>query len=480
MNLLDAVCRPWAVIPEVYETIREVYDRHVFGEKLSKDEIASLTGKKAGEDRAKTNRVGSVAVIDVIGPMSKRMNLFHDVSGGASTELIGRDFRNALSDRMVDGIVLNIDSPGGAVDGTQELANLVFASRGGKPIATYSDGMICSAAIWIGAAADEVFIASPTVDVGSIGVRASHVDRSKWDESMGIKRTEIVAGKYKNLESPNAPLSKEGREMLQAQVDYLYEIFVGDIAKFRGVSVEKVLNDMADGRIFIGKQALDAGLVDGIESFESVISAMGRKKKKPGPGYAAAKTGRGTMDLKELKEKDPEAYAQLMAEAKATAKAETEAEVASKIAPLIASNEQMKQSMASLTDLTKAQEKRLALLDEEKQLAHADRAAARILETSKLPKKLYPKVRGMIDHNKFVKEGESFGPNTEAEKRFVEAFHAEVKDWEESLPSAGAAPLGGGLPKEEGESVSAEADRKRGQEIAREYLGTIRSDQKTG
>ena len=133
---------------------------------------------------------------------------------------------------------------------------------------------MASAAYWIGAAADAVVISSDVVQVGSIGVVATHTDVSKSEEMQGIKTTEIVAGKYKRIASQYAPLTQEGRQTIQDHLDYIYSAFVEDVAKFRGVSVDNVLSNMADGRVFIGKQSIDVGLMDGVSTIEKLIEDL--------------------------------------------------------------------------------------------------------------------------------------------------------------------------------------------------------------
>jgi hypothetical protein len=100
------------------------------------------------------------------------------------------------------------------------------------------------------------------------------MDVSKAEEMMGVKTTEIAAGKYKRIASRHAPLSKEGRQSIQDAVDYVYTAFIGDVAKHRGVSEEQVLEQMADGKVFFGRQAVDAGLVDGVSTMEELIGRL--------------------------------------------------------------------------------------------------------------------------------------------------------------------------------------------------------------
>ncbi|MGH7419803.1 MAG: S49 family peptidase [Candidatus Rokuibacteriota bacterium] len=220
-----------------------------------------------------------VAILPIEGVIAKKMNLLSKISGGASTELISRDLQAALSDPAVNQIVLKIDSPGGSVDGTQELAREVREAGAVKPIIAYADGMMASAGYWIEAAADEIYLSGNTAQVGSIGVLATHTDISGAEAAAGVKTTEITVGQYKRLTSQYQPLSDEGRDHIQDQVDQIYAEFVDDIAAFRGVAIDTVLSQMADGRVFIGRRAVKAGLADGVAAFPRLIADMARGKK---------------------------------------------------------------------------------------------------------------------------------------------------------------------------------------------------------
>jgi hypothetical protein len=116
---------------------------------------------------------------------------------------------------------------------------------------------------------------------GTDGVVTRHVDVSKREEQIGVKTTEIYAGKYKRIASDHAPLTDEGRATLQGHVDHIYSIFVNDVAAHRGVTADTVVQKMADGRLFLGRQALTAGLIDGIASLDSLIADLA-SGAKPG------------------------------------------------------------------------------------------------------------------------------------------------------------------------------------------------------
>lgn len=274
MNILDVLYQPWAIAPDRLMEIQAIYAAHLRGESIDINAVEARIGRQLQNQPQGYQVQDGAALIPLRGVMAPRMNLMSQVSGGTSTELFARDVKAALNDPAVQSIVLLVDSPGGAVGGTMAAASAVMAARGVKPIAAYSDGTMASAAYWVGSAADQVYVSSGVDQVGSIGVVASHVDVSQREQALGIKTTEIVAGKFKRIASRYGPLTESGRQSIQDQVDYLYSLFVGDVAAQRGVSADQVLSDMADGRVFIGQQAIDAGLVDGVASLDSVISEL--------------------------------------------------------------------------------------------------------------------------------------------------------------------------------------------------------------
>lgn len=274
MKLLDILTAPWAIEPGKLLEIQAIYLAHARGEKADLAAIEARLGRPlANEPKPYTIDQG-VAILPVEGVIAKRANMFMDISGGVSTELLGRDLQAALQDPAVHSIILAVDSPGGSVDGTQALASQIRAGAAQKPIVTLASGTIASAAYWLGSAGSAVYIADGTTISGSIGVVASHTDYSKARADRGITVTEITAGKYKRIASDNAPLTKEGKQYLQDQVDYYYSLFVNAVAAHRNSSAEAVLANMADGRVWIGQQGIDAGLIDAIQTMPQLVAAL--------------------------------------------------------------------------------------------------------------------------------------------------------------------------------------------------------------
>lgn len=308
MNILDILYQPWAIAPDRLTEIQAIYAAHLRDEPIDVEAIEARIGRPLQRQPQGYQVQDGAALIPVRGVMAPRMNLMAQVSGGTSTELLVRDVKAALEDPAVRSIVLLVDSPGGAVGGTQAAAAAVFGARGVKPIATFSDGVMASAAYWVGSAADRVYVSSGVDQVGSIGVVASHVDVSQREQALGVKTTEIVAGRYKRIASQYGPLTEAGRQSIQEQVDYLYSLFVGDVAAHRGVTADQVVADMADGRVFIGQQAVDAGLVDGIGRLSDVIAEMNDR------AAAAAQVTASPQPLRRLSMNPTEAAAQWAAE----------------------------------------------------------------------------------------------------------------------------------------------------------------------
>ncbi len=307
MRLIDIITSPWAIMPEKLMELRGIYETHLKGEKIDIKAVEARVGKPLDNRPQGYEVIDGVAVITIDGVIAKRMNLFSQISGGVSTDLLARDLKVALVDPSVKAIVLAIDSPGGTVDGTVDIARLVYESRGVKHIVAYTDGTMASAAYWIGSAADKVYIGNDATLVGSIGVVATHQDISKAQEMAGVKTTEVYAGKYKRIVSQYAPLSEAGQAYLQDRVDYLYSVFVSAVADNRGVPVEKVLKGMADGKVFSGRQAVEAGLVDGVATLDALIADM---KSGGSPGIKAKEE----IMAEEKKEETAVITAELMAE----------------------------------------------------------------------------------------------------------------------------------------------------------------------
>jgi capsid assembly protease len=239
------------------------------------------------------------------------MGLFASISGGQSYVSFQEQLQEAIDDPDVKSIILAVDSPGGSVDGAQAAAEAVFAARDMKPICSYVDGQMCSAAYWIGAAASKTYIGSDTDVVGSIGVVAQHVDTSAAEYMRGIKVTDITAGKYKRITSQHQSLTPEGRGVIQDQIDHIYSVFVDSVARNRGTDAQTVLSNMADGRVFVGQKAIDAGLVDGKMTLSQLMKQMQSQGSVAKSGGAMSQTANQQRGSKPMAEETTYTVAQM-------------------------------------------------------------------------------------------------------------------------------------------------------------------------
>ncbi len=261
---------PWAILPSILSEIARIYEAHVSRKTLDIPAIEAALGRPLERERreAPYELRDGIAVIPVEGTIAKRMDTFSKISGGTSVESIASAFRKALADDEVSAIVLKVDSPGGSVDGVFELADLIRSGREAKPIHSLAYGTMASAAYLIGSAAQSIYASDVATAVGSIGVAALYRDRSD------PKTTEVYKGKYKRLLS--GPLTEEGRAHMEGQVDYFYGLLIDAIARKRGVPSDEVLKRMSTevNDLFIGEQAVEAGLVDGILPLDRLIASL--------------------------------------------------------------------------------------------------------------------------------------------------------------------------------------------------------------
>jgi signal peptide peptidase SppA len=413
--------RAWALDPRKLDEINFFVLRRIAGEGINLEELDTGRNGNRADDTYQVK--DGTAIIPVYGTLSKKMNLIMEMSGGTSTQLIKRDIAKALADEDVDSILLDIDSPGGVVDGTKELADFIFQARenGTKPIVAYTSNLMASAAYWIGSAADEIVI-SDTAEVGSIGVAMVHYDLSKKDEQEGVTRTNITAGKYKRIASDNQPLSDEGKEYLQDAVDTYYTIFLESVAKNREISVEAA-QKMADGRVFIGKKAVDIGLADSIGSMEGAFELareLAVEFTQPKVVITEEKEVEKEMTIEELRVAHPELFKQV---------SDIEYEKA-----LASTREQFQKIIDVQTGeikvLTEKCDTFEATVAEQREKAHSAEATAiweSKLSKCDVPEELHGKVRKLISHTDFVTE-ETFDKTG-----FEAAIDAEIKSWEEGL-----------------------------------------------
>lgn len=266
-----ALEHPWAITASMRAIIANILARRIAGEDADEEAIALAVQARDTRQYPIQSTGGVVAVIPMAGVIAPRMNLFSDMSGGTSFESLSKQLAAAVSDPNVKTIVFDVDSPGGNVAGATEFAREVLKARTQKRILAHANYLMASAAYWPMACATEV-IASPSAQVGSIGVYALHDDMSEALSKLGVKREVFAAGKYKGEGVDGGPLSEDARAHVGALIESFYGRFVGDVAKGRGVSPADVRKGYGEGRAVNADDALACGLVDRIATFADTLA----------------------------------------------------------------------------------------------------------------------------------------------------------------------------------------------------------------
>jgi signal peptide peptidase SppA len=284
--VIRTVGQTWAIDEAVLWELRRHEGREFTARRLS-------SGSQPGPDL----RHGSVSVVPLHGVITPRTSLLGMLFGGgdASLSTFKSNMTAALNDPDSSAIVLDIDSPGGLVDGVPEAAEWLRQARNaGKPIVAVSNHQMASAAYWLSSQAHEI-VASPSAQVGSIGVYTTHHDLSEAAKKEGVATTVISAGRFKAEGHPFAPLGDEATAHLQQGVDDLYGMFTQAVAQGRSrasqtVTADDVRNGYGQGRMLIAKRAVAAGLADRVGTLEETVNRL-----QDGAGSRVARTDADRM-----------------------------------------------------------------------------------------------------------------------------------------------------------------------------------------
>lgn len=306
----------WAIVESWHSNLEAILRERASGVELSAEEIQTRIDARDYRTSEPAEPQNATAVIRLYGPIVPRANLMTEYSGGATHSGFARSVREAADDDSVSEIVLDISSPGGTVEGIDVSAESVRYAADKKPVTAVTEGMMCSAAYWIASQADKI-VASPTAQIGSIGVLAGHTDMTKLEENLGLKTTIFRSGPKKALGHPSETLSDTAQKEIQREVDELYDVFLRDVAAGRGRTKKQVKDEWGDGAVYATARALELGLVDEQGTLYDVLNGStptSSPKRKRGGRKASAMEE--NMTLEELKAENPTLYDALMAQAR--------------------------------------------------------------------------------------------------------------------------------------------------------------------
>ena len=260
--------------------------------------------KPDGESSQKncvTIREDGIAVIHVDGALSYRSDYLTEWFEEDTYDSIRAAFEECMADDDIKGIVFDINSPGGEVNGCADLGNKIFEARGKKPygIVARTGGMMCSAAYWLGSSCEKVYCADNGT-LGSIGVLCCF---SKWSED--LVKTQVVVSDL-SPDKAATPDTPEGLALVKKELNDLASVFIETVARNRGTTYQDVLNNYGKGAVFIGADAVKAGLADGVISLDALCENMTKGSNYNGGAVMATtvkktEAGSAEVDLEAVK-----------------------------------------------------------------------------------------------------------------------------------------------------------------------------------
>ena len=271
--------RPQMLLPEKFAVILSLLEDRVG---IDAGNLSALAGAMPAISRPQIGDkrnpnftvIGGIAVIQILGTMVNRGDVITNSSGVLSYERIKHQLFTALIDNAVTAIVLDADTSGGEAAGVMELSDYIRHVGARKPIVTAVNGLCCSAGYAIASSTNKI-VATKSSMLGSIGCVAVHVDKSRKMAAEGLTPTLIYSGDRKVDGNAFEKLSDKAREVLQVEVDKLMDMFVATVAAGRPkLSPDTIRAQQA--AVYMGEDALAAGLIDEIGSFEDAIRELAR------------------------------------------------------------------------------------------------------------------------------------------------------------------------------------------------------------
>lgn len=261
---LDNYSGFWCIEPTRFNQILDRVNRmdltaHIAAQSPAEFEMASQK-YDASED-------GSIAFVTLSGAMTKAGSSL----GGGSTVAARQAIRQAENDSRVKAIMLKIDSPGGTVSGTKDLADTVAKAQ--KPVIAFVEDLCCSAAMWVASQADEIYANNATATIGSIGTFLGLYDLSKALENEGIRAVVVKAGEFKAAGFPGTEITDAQIAEWQKMVDQLQAEFTSGIASGRKLSSDDAAK-LATGQTWLASEAITLKLIDGIKTSDEVVSML--------------------------------------------------------------------------------------------------------------------------------------------------------------------------------------------------------------
>ena len=246
-----------------------------------------------------TAEIGSVAIIPICGTIMK-----YDYCGSPGTDTLSQWVERAIASPQIQAIVLVINSGGGSVEGTGEFADLIKGSP--KTILAFCDGLMASAAYWIGCSAKEVWASHKTCEFGSIGTAVCFMDDSEYLEKNGFKIIYVNADSSpdKNQDTIKA-IDGDDSELKENIINPTNKIFNDAVKANRDgklkLSGDGKYKEPLTGKVYLAETCIENGLIDGICTMAEVIEkALAQSENDKATIAAASKTASVTAEAKQI------------------------------------------------------------------------------------------------------------------------------------------------------------------------------------
>jgi signal peptide peptidase SppA len=274
-RILEAVYhRPWLITAEGHATVRRILDSRLANDARPLqifDRCKPGETDLWGEPLPAPRVVDGISVIPIKGTVMKGAGAMDMSCGAVSTERVVDWILDAVADPGVEGILLDVNSPGGYAVGVHEAAQEIASARKEKPVMAYVDELSASAAYYLAAGVSAIY-AAPSSKVGSIGTYAYLLDTSAYYAAQGVKPEVIVSAgsTFKAAGAPGTSLTPDQRANLQASVDHTNARFKGFVKSMR----PQVKDDAMRGQCFDGDQSAEQGLIDSEATWEQAFSDL--------------------------------------------------------------------------------------------------------------------------------------------------------------------------------------------------------------
>jgi len=258
--------RPWLITPQAHESIRGLIER-----KLSSDDTQAGFFDDFVVSRKEPKVENGVGIVHIMGPIGIGLSSIEKTCGSTDLNDLGDEI-DAVQKEGATRLMLVVDSPGGTVGGVPEMADKI--ANLSIPAFAYvpPGGMNCSAAYYLTVGCDRIY-ASPSADVGSIGVYLPWVDRTAAFAAMGYS-VELITNKEGDLKGagyPGTSLTDEQRANLQEGVQQVFDDFAAHVRACRPDSMK---DDSMRGQSFLAREAYDRGLIDGVTDYDSAMRTL--------------------------------------------------------------------------------------------------------------------------------------------------------------------------------------------------------------